>query len=335
MTIPRAVHTATLLPNGDVLIAGGCTLDSCETGDSSATAELFTPDTGRFRTTGWMSGPRTGHTATLLADGRVLLAGGWGADRVLATAEIYDPATGSFGPVAAMTGPRAAHTATLLADGRVLLAGGSDGERSLATAEVYDPTTDTFASCGSMFTPRDAFVAALLSDGRVLVAGGDGPGGEVLASAEIFDPATGRFTRTGDMGVARYKHAAVPLADGRVLVAGGSDERDFYGRYASAELYDPAAGRFFATERMAEERYKFDQAVVRLADGRVAVAGDGTRVEVYDPATAAFQVAAGTLPAERMFATATLLPDGEVLILGGYDPAIELTAEAWLYRPID
>jgi hypothetical protein len=127
MTAARAAHTATLLPSGRVLIAGGCTLDSCELEEDGASAELYDPRVGSFAKTGTMGTERVSHTATLLPNGEVLLAGGWDRGGVLANAELYNPATGVFSPTSSMTTHRAAHTATLLPNGKVLIAGGYNG----------------------------------------------------------------------------------------------------------------------------------------------------------------------------------------------------------------
>lgn len=334
MLSPRAAHTATPLADNTVLIAGGCTVGSCERGDESATIERFDLATSQSRFAGKLSGPRISHTATLLDDGRVLLAGGWGATDVLATAELYDPNSESIVAIVPMIGPRAAHSATLLADGRVLLAGGSDDHQPLATAELFDPATNTFAAVSPMTERREAHAAAQLGDGRVLVVGGSSDRGSVLASAETFDPATKRFSPTGPLSMARYKLAAAPLPDGRVLIMGGSDERDFAGRLSNAEVFDPIDDTFSETTAMVEGRFKFDQAVASVNTG-VLIAGDGPVVELFDPTSASYKMAAGRLDAARMFSTASRLADGGVLILGGYDQNIDLTAKAWIWEPND
>lgn len=333
MAAPRAAHSATALTDGRVLIVGGCTLDGCELGEHSATAELYDPATGGFTDTGSMNSPRIGHTATLLPDGRVLIAGGWGRDGVLASTELYDPATDAFASGPPMTSGRGGFTTTSLPDGRILFVGGVDGDRRLASAELYDPQSEIFALTGEMGSPRSEHAAAVLVDGRVLVAGGSRGNDEVLASAEIYDPATGTFTLTGSMTVVRRKLAAVPLEDGRVLIVGGSDASDSKGRYASTEIFDPVEGAFSTTASMTAARFKLLDAVTTLPTGEVLVAGGGERAELYDPATDGFDVVAGNLGAARAFATATQLPDGGVLIAGGYDPTIKPTEGAWVYRP--
>lgn len=334
MTVARAAHTATLLSDGRVLIAGGCTLDSCEMGDDGASAELYDPRKGSFAKTARMGTERVSHTATRLPNGKVLLAGGWDRDGVLASAELYDPAVGAFSPTGAMATHRAAHTATLLPDGKVLIAGGYDGDQSVASAEIYDPRTGTFARAGAMATSRSAHAAALLPHSRVLVTGGSDSQEDIVASAEIFDPTTGGFIRTDNMMVDRYKHAATRLQeDGKVLILGGSNADDFHGKYASAELFDPASGTFTAVDDMNVERFKLPDAVATLSSGKVLVGGDDEHAEIYNPASKAFRTVRGSLGAARNFATVATLPEGRALIAGGYDQNLHLTARAWLYVP--
>jgi hypothetical protein len=243
--------------------------------------------------------PRAAHTATPVADGRVLVAGGFGADEgeVWASSELFDRAAGRFRPGPAMLAARQSHTATRLRDGRVLIAGGygADG-RTLATAELFDPATRRFAATDRMTAARAGQAAVLLRDGTVLVVGGEASLSHTLASAEIYDPATGRFVATGAMSGARTSHTATVLPDGRVLVAGGHRGRRASLRVLrSAELYDPAAGAFTATGALRARRHKHD--AVTLADGRVLViAGADERddrgaydtAEIYDPRRGTF-----------------------------------------------
>jgi hypothetical protein len=333
MTVARAAHTATPLPDGRVLIAGGCTLDGCEMEEDGASAELYDPREESFAKTGRMGTERVSHTATLLPNGEVLLAGGWDRDGVLASAELYDPAVGIFSPTGSMTTNRAAHTATLLPSGRVLISGGYDGRHSVPNAEIYDPRTGTFSRTGSMATPRSAHAAALLPKGRVLATGGSDSQEDIVASAEIFDPGNGRFSRTDNMTVNRYKHAATRLQDGRILILGGSNADDFYGKYASAELFDPASGTFAPVGDMNAERFKLPDAVATLSSGEVLVGGDSERAEIYHPASKAFRTVHGSLGTARNFATVTTLSEGKALIAGGYDQNLHLAARTWLYIP--
>jgi hypothetical protein len=329
MTAPRSGHTATLLPNGQVLIAGGMERN----GVLFNSAELYDPTTGRFTAAARsMNTQRVGHSATLLPSGRVLIAGGWSREGVLASAELYEPRTGVFTSTGAMSSARGDFTATLLSNGKVLIAGGAgEGDRAVATAEVFDPDSGTFTATGKMDNVRTMHTAVLLPDGKVLVAGG-GDYQHPLASAELYDPTSGLFARTGNMTVPRYKQAAILLTDGNVLVVGGSDGRDWQGRYANAEIFRPVKGAFSAIGNMNTARFKLPEAVALLKDGKVLIAGGGEQVEIYDPASKTFRVAAGRMDAARFYSTATLLKDGRVLVAGGYDNHSVASAKAWTYK---
>lgn len=268
MKVTRVFHTATLLSNGKVLVAGG----------HDASAELCDPTTATFAATGSMSVGRSAHTATLLANGKVLIAGGQSLSGTLATTELYDPSGGTFTATGAMAAARAWHTATLLANGKVLIAGGSNSVGDLATAELYDPTTGSFSATGSMVSKRAFQVATLLSSGNVLVTGGSAGSG-LLSSAEVYDAVAGTFTATGDMIAARDSHIAILLANGTVLVAGGSSDFAPDGSTlvpgdnsaVTAELYNPGSGTFTQTGSMVAAR-AFPAGVL-LQDGRVLVSG--------------------------------------------------------------
>lgn len=334
MRSARAAHTATVLPDGRVLVAGG---QSAE-GNALGSAELYDPASDTFAPTGAMGVPRQSHTATMLADGRILLAGGYDArGDYLSSAELYDPDTGTFAPVGSMQSARAGHVATRLQDDRVLLVGGvGTGWTFLSSAEVYDPVTGTFAPTGSMHLPRESHVAVSLEDGRVLIVGGHRgrrANIELYTSVEVYDPATGTFGAAGEMSVRRHKHDAVLLRDGRVLITGGSDERDERGQYNSAEIFDPRTGRASLTGTMRLPRYKHAGTSVVLPDGRVLLAGGAPEAEVYDPETGAFLLVGGEGRMVGQFSAAAPLPDGRVLVTGGYGLGRGPQASAWLYRP--
>lgn len=340
MHIARASHSSTLLPNGEVLIAGGFAGSGGEY-NPYRTAELFDPNSGTFQSIAEMSIGRSGHTATLLKNGKVLIVGGWtGRYDLRGSAEIYDPATKTFTPTGNLAVERAGNTATLLADGRVLIAGGEDREENkIASAEIYDPSTGKFTGTGSMAEARAAHTATALKDGKVLIVGGSSghyPSQNVYRSAELFDPAIGKFVSTGQMTVARHKHAAILLPSGKVLIVGGSDNRDWHGEYASAEIYDPASGTFTATGAMNTVRFKLPAAVALLSNGKVLVAGGGPFAELYDETAGSFTKVPGSMGTAHFFASATPLLGGKALITGGYAESggsLPATPAAWIYQP--
>lgn len=337
METRRSGHTATPLRNGDVLITGGMVRN----GEFVAEAELFDPTTGKFSPSGRMASPRVGHTATLLPDGRVLIVGGSARPyQDVAQAEIYDPATRRFEATGSLITARSDAEAVLLRNGEVLIAGGSAGVdwHRLASVELYDPATGKFHTAGRMSLPRVSFTMCALRNGRILVTGGSVagryPNAQLTASAEIYDPVTGKFTPAGSMRTPRHKHAAVLLYNGRVLVVGGSDNRDWRGKMDSAEIYDPAAGKFADAGRTSEARFKLTNAIVRLPEGQVLIAGGAGHAEIFDPASLRFHVVAGPEMDGRYFSTATLLSDGRVLLAGGYGENVEPSSNgAWIYVP--
>ncbi|HEX4342991.1 MAG TPA: kelch repeat-containing protein, partial [Verrucomicrobiae bacterium] len=216
MNSSRSDFTATTLPNGKVLVAGGLDVSGY-----LASAELFDPATAAWTTTGALNLTRDGHTATLLANGKVLVVGGVEASDAdgesLASAELYDPATGEWAKTGSLKMARRWHTATLLADGRVLVVGGYNHLNGfISTAELYDPKTGKWSLSGKMQTGRRSHTATLLADGRLLVAGGLTRLGN-LANAELYNPATGNWVTAGAMSVARKYHTATLLPNGKVL----------------------------------------------------------------------------------------------------------------------
>ena len=301
MLTGRYRHTATLLPDGKVLVAGGNVNSSGVIGIDCclATAELYDPSTGTWTTTGSMNAPRVDHTATLLLDGTVVVVGGdsypnTGLERF--PVERYDPRSASWTAAEVAEGANLighGFTDTLLPDGRVLVEGGS----------LYDPVTGSWsATLGcclggdpdelrrrSLPWLMDAYSGegtfTLLSNGEVLRAGGSGrvhsaetgyTTHTLLSTAALYDPVGGGWRATGSMHVGRADAAATLLPDGRVLVMGGNPGPTRYAT-ASAELYDPATGTWAVTASMAEAR--FHAIAIPLLDGRVLIVGGaGTEV---------------------------------------------------------
>lgn len=343
MTTARSGHIATVLRDGTVLIVGGSR-------DRPASAEIYdpaAPTPGTFTATGDMTTARSGATATLLGDGTVLIVGGdrfTGSAPLKSSAERYDPSTGTFTPTGDMVTVQIGGTATLLNNGKVLIAGGTtslccDADPvSAANPELYDPSTGTFTLTGTFANAGagpyvtggpDVSAATLLPDGRVLIAG--------TPASELYDPVTGTFSLTGAMttpcvigGRPTYigGRTATLLTNGKVLVAGGTHED--CGRFANAELYDPATGTFTATGTMTRARN--NHTATLLPDGTVLIAGGESQncvaractfsgtdasAEFYDPSTGTF-AAVGNMTARRAGHTATGLKTGTVLIAGGY-----------------
>jgi hypothetical protein len=306
MTVARQGHTATVLPHGEVLIAGGTRNIGFRA--QLASAEIYDPNSGTFRAVGSMSTPREGHTATLLRDGRVLIAGGSpNGIQTTATAEIYNPRTQSFTQIASMGVPREAHTATLLRNGKVLIAGGGRGGMPngyivYTTAEIFDPVSNTFGTLPAQMTvDRVGQAAALLDDGRVLIAGGKS--GKVLSpfggrnlfslaplnTAEVFDPESSSFHSVGRMQVTHYLGVATKLENGMVLVTGGwNSYGTIIGGQRFADLFDPVRNIFSG---------------------------------------------GGNLHVARLNQTDTLLPNGDVMVAGGIDGDSNVTATVEFFAP--
>ena len=261
LTTPREFHTATLLQNGKVLITGGNVFTSLSDLASvhrkrRTLRSCYGAIHGHWRQR--MSAARTGHTASLLLDGRVLIFGGTSGTP---SAEIYDPVTGTFAGVPSPSSSRSGHTATVLPSGKILFVGGRNSSGTLGTAEIYDPATNSFRAVGSMAEQRTKHTATLLTNGKVLVTGG-GVGSDTgfgvtqdtypqqtfespSPTAELFDPQTETFSAAGNMNTGRSDHTATLLPDGTVLLFGGS--HGWSGGYTSdntAEIYDPATGSF-------------------------------------------------------------------------------------------
>ena len=354
MTTLRNGHTATLLPNGKVLIAGGSAPGG--NGDLAvATAELYDPSTGVFAAVSSMSVPRAWHNATLLPNGLVLIAGGVSRfpgsngqppSGVEASTEIFDSSNGTFTASGNLNGARASAIAILLNDGRVLIAGGVDRRQPsanfLVSSELFDPVTGTFSSSGDALEGGLSGPAVLMADGKVLFPRGYGQISDSPLSAEIYDPATETFSLTGASAYPdTYTGSLNLLTNGKVLeTVHFSCDAD-----NEAELFDPFIGTFSPTGKMTASRDAGNGTL--LPDGTVLItggsgAGDALdsgaiRAELYNPATGTFSLA-GSMTEDRFLPTATLLNDGSVLIAGGigWKPGFQCCvtlASAEIYHP--
>ena len=288
---------------------------------------------GSWSATGSLVTARTGHTATVLPDGRVLVVGGRHASTTFASAELFDPATGRWQPTSPMGNSRSSHTATRLPDGRVLVVGGVQSLdisfQFLRSAEIYDPASGAWQATGSLLEARGSHQASVLPDGTVLVAGGFGRTEQnAIASAEVFDPASGTWRAAGRLGKPRYAHTLTQLQDGRVLAAGGVEEETGEVATNTAELYDPVSDSW--TPVGALPRAVAYHTATLVPGGRVLLAGGyiasfptgAARVEtmgealLFDPASGTWSVIAN-LAFARSLHTATALASGEVLLVGG------------------
>jgi N-acetylneuraminic acid mutarotase len=244
LNTPRQFHQAAALANGKVLVVGGLGMNGQGSFLTLASAELYDPASGQWSPAGSLGTARFEHTVTLLADGRVLVAGGTATaaggqnQGPFASAELYDLATNSWKAAAPMSAARDDHAATLLNNGQVLVTGGwsSSGSPSF-TAELYNPVNDTWVAATRMRAPRAEHTATLLPDGHVLVVGGGGN----WVVAEAYDPDEGTWSPAPELDEGRASHSATLLNNGAVLVAGGVDITSTY--LTSAELLDPTDRR--------------------------------------------------------------------------------------------
>ncbi len=336
MTVPRSVHTATILKNGQVFIAGGI-LDSRGIEINNKSTEFYDPLKNTFSKGPDMNRLRAGHTATLLEDGNILITGGFDSSGFLKDAELFITNEGTFEKVLSqMTQPRAAHTATLLNNGKVLIVGGVNGGiKANETIDLYDPNTRAFSQVGILNTSRTGHTASLLKNGDVLIVGGSSNWRtDVLSSCEIFNPQTNKLRMAGDLNIKRNKHAAVVLNNGNVLIiAGSSTALEISGRYNTAEIFDSKTQKFsLLPSHLNKSRFKITNAGAILPNGNAIIAGDGKYVEVFDINTMLFHTVKGNVESAYMYPTVTPLHDGQILITGGYDGNMIATNGAWLHK---
>ncbi len=340
MSIDRYYHTATLLINGKVLVAGGI-----DDGRITNTAELYDQSSGTWSLTASMNVARYGDTAILLSNGKVLVAGCIdgisSSNQITNTAELYDPSSGAWSITGSMSVARVYHTATLLSNGKVLVAGGIDGSNGSLTntAELYDPSSGAWSLTSSMSVPRRFHTATLLSNGKVLVAGGTSFNGSDASNntAELYDLSSGTWSFTGSMNVGRRLHTATLLSNGKVLVAGGIDTSNASSN--TAELYDLSSGAWLITGSMNVGRQIHTATL--LENGNVLVAGGQSfssysvnTAELYDPNSGIWSLT-GSMNVARIYHTATLLQNGDVLVVGGgYINSAELYAGTDTTAPV-
>ncbi len=336
MSVARRNHTASLLPDGRVLVAGG--FDNKNEPSVTFSAEIYDPARGTWLPASPMSTPRAGHTASVLASGRVLVAAGWGGSSNLDSAEVYDPLRDTWTRTPSI--PNANHnnhTATVLADGRVLLAGGHIFPQAFSSVDIYDPVMNAWSSAAPVATRRTGHDATLLHDGRVLIVGGVNDMQNGIASVEAYHPVSGTWTSLNSMAAHRMYLVCTRLADGRVLVTGGYQNQHGTRNTAAAEVFNPVTGRWETLPSMSEARY--NHASVLLPSGEVLVAGGQadtsvrSSTELFNPSSGAWRMSSSLLVA-RAEHTATLLLDGRALIVGGMaDSGGTLTPTTEIYGP--
>ena len=317
LNTPRYAHTATLLPNGKVLVAGGVGPNSCSTPTSDA--ELYDPASGTWSTTGSLNTARFNHTATLLQSGEVLVAGGYAPQVSLETAELYDPATEMWRPTGSFNTIRAIGSATLLPNDKVLAVGTSGG--GLTSAELYDPATGTWSTTGApSFVPASSHTV-LLPDGKVLSVFEGSPWDYGDLVAELYSPASGQWSNAGQISIF-WAPTVTLLQNGQVLVTGlfGANHP------TQARLYDTYTDTWSATGNLSTFRHYGGYSATLLADGQVLVAGGVdyysnqlvSAEELYDPTTGNW-TRISRLITGRASHTATLLRNGKVLVAGGLE----------------
>lgn len=338
MQSARRSHTATLLVDGDVLVAGGS-----DGPDSIAATETYDPVADEWESAGNLNVGRSQHTAALLPNSTVLVAGGFRTDRSTGAtnhAEIYYPETRRWLPTEAMITSRTLHTSVLLPDGNVMVMGGFRENEYLNSCEIYYSTSRIWVQLPNNMSARRAqHTASLMHDGRILVAGGVNVGG-VLQSAEIFDPTDLSWSAAQSLIKARHSHTATLLSSGTVLVAGGNDG---LGEIADAEIYDPRFDRWTTTDpNDVGDRYDLQKARLGhtaqlLPNGKVFLTGGydkyGGAIDMGEDYNSVFGVwtEQGLFDTARGDHASVLLKDGTMLVTGGYTGVNALASVEKLY----
>lgn len=370
MNSARTEHTASVLSNGKILVAGGCNgtvINSVEFYDASTHSWVFTQS---------MKQARSYHTASTLTDGKVLVTGGTGPlskenraatcllsskalhmidqmtqgrknrqtgvlfgswllsdGDVQSSAEIYDPSVDAWLTTRSMRHARVFHTASVLPNGKVLVVGGADNVTFLQTAELYDPSNDTWTLVRSLHGTRGLHSASVLKDGRVLISGGIGSDSSEVS--QLYDPYANSWKMAGLMNIPRIFHTASLLGDGTVLVTGGLIDKT---GLPDAELYNPSTNTWVVTGSMNNGRAAHTATV--LSNGKVLVTGGyGLNAstllnssELYDPTTERWTIVE-PMNDERFFHQASVLSDGTILVAGGYTEQSKILKSAELNNP--
>jgi N-acetylneuraminic acid mutarotase len=318
----RANHTATRLPNGQVLVVGGILVPDF-TG-----AELYNPATGIWSPiTSIYNDGLSGHSATPLVNGQVLVVGGQVNGIAQKTTGLYDPTTETWTSVENLSAPRFGHTATRLPNGKVLVVGGwtNVDETALKTTELYDPNTRTWTLVENLQVARGGHTATQLSNGNILVAGGWSTP-DSMNTAEIYDSATGKWTLTDNLKTPRHEHTATLLFNGQVLVVGGCSGGYLDIAENGAELYNPATGKWTLTDSLRTPRYAHTATLLTTASGTVMVVGGFSQynnqgqlssVELYNAVQGTWSPGE-PLNNPRGRHTATVMSNGWIMVTGGY-----------------
>lgn len=341
MWTARFDHSATVLPSGKVLVAGG------DPGSTTylSSAALYNPATNTWAATGSMTQARSAHVAVLLSSGKVLVIGGTFGSTT--TAELYDPATGTWTATGSLATLRSGFTATLLSSGQVLVTGGrGTGGVYLTSSELYDPATGTWSATGSLATGRMSHSAVLLGNGQVLVSGGlymIFTSLYRIDSAELYDPATGTWSTAGNLATGRSEHLSLLLPSGDALIVGGlAGNGRVPSHYSVSAAESFSAGTLSSAGTMSSPRHGHAAAV--LPSGAVLVAGGLNKIgsttvtqylssaSLYDAATGTWSATTSMLAVRNHFTLSTL-PSGKVLAVGGSNSSGLGLASTELYTP--